>query len=187
MTRIADVRMVLLDATVPHRFCEAKLVLELAKYLGAIAWITPEVETEIRRSARGRRFAGLRALELVDQWPKVTDVLPQELRREYRDFRRAAQQPGDPPDKHVGEITTVLMATHLGADLVIIDDRFGKTLARQKGLSRLSTAQLALEMVCDGCLTDEEGFAVFDCATGDSVGRPRYGQALSEWKARRVI
>jgi len=187
MTRIAAVRMVLLDATVPHRFCEANMLLELANYLGAAAWITPEVESELRNSARGRKYAGLRVLEHLSQWPKVTEVLPQELRREYRDLRRAAQQPGDPPARHVGEIATVLMAAHVGADLVIIDDHFGKMLARQRGLSRLSTAQLALEMVCDECLTEEEGFAAFDCATDDSVGRPRYGQALSEWRARRAV
>ena len=186
MLRIADARMVLLDATVPHRFCEAKLLLELAQYLGAAAWITPEVETELRRSARGRRYAGLRVLELAGGWPKVTDVLPQQFRSEYRDLKRAAQQPGEPPDKHAGEITTVLMATHLAADLVIIDDRFGKALAKQKGLTRISTAQLALEMVHDGSLSEDEGFTAFDCATASSVGRPRYDQALREWRARRT-
>jgi hypothetical protein len=187
MVRIADVRMVLLDATVPHRFCEAKLLLELANYLGAAAWITPEVESELGNSARGRKYAGLRVLEHLDHWPKVTDVLPPELRRDYRDFKRAAQQPGDPPEKHAGEITTVLMAAHMGAELVVIDDGFGKKLARLRGLTRRSTAQLALEMVCDGCLNEEEGFAVFNCATEASVGRPRYDQVLREWRARRAV
>jgi hypothetical protein len=186
MTGAAEVKMVLLDASVPHRFCDAHLLIELMKYFGDSAWITPEVETELRRSASGRRYAGLRVLELAGAggWPKVTDVLPQELRREYRDLKRAAQQPGDPPDKHIGEITTVLMAARLRADLVVVDDRFGTALARQKGLVRLSTAQLALDMVRDGSLSEDEGFAVFDCATDDTVGRPRYEQALREWRLR---
>lgn len=176
-------KIVLLDATVPHRFCEAQLLPELIRYLGDSAWITPEVVTELRRSARSRRYAGLRLLESAG-WPKATKVLPQELRKQFRDFRRAAQQPGDPPDKHTGEITTVLMAGHLHADVVVIDDRFGKALAKQKGLQRLSTAQLALEMVLEGNLTEDEGFAVFNCATDDTVGRSRYEQALREARRR---
>ena len=186
MMRVANAALVLLDATVPHRFCDAKLVLELMSYLGKAARITPEVESELRQSASGHKYAGLRALQLAGGWPMVTMALPLELKGEYRDFKRAAQQPGDPPAKHAGEITTVLMTAHLEADLVVIDDGFGKALARQKSLNRISTAQLSLEMVCDRALTVDEGFAVFDCSTDASVGRPRFDQALREWRARRV-
>lgn len=182
MISAAEAKMVLLDATVPHRFCEAQLLLELISYLHDSAWITPEVGDELRRSARRNRYAGLRVLEHTS-WPNVTDVLPPELRREYRDLKRAAQQPGDPPEKHIGEITTVLMAAYLHAAVVIVDDRFGKALARRKGLARLSTAQLALEMVHGGSLSEDEGFAVFDSATDNSVGRARYEQALRDSRA----
>jgi hypothetical protein len=170
---------VLLDATVPHRFCEAQLLLELITYLRDSAWVTPEVMGELRNSASGNKYVGLRALDLTS-WPKVTDVLPPEFRGEYADLKRAAQQPGDPPEAHIGEITTVLMAAHLNADVVVIDDRFGKALVRRKlpAQRRLSTAQLALEMVQAGSLSVDEGFAVFDCTTDETVGRSRYDQAL---------
>ena len=172
--------LVLLDASVPYRFCEAQHLPELIRYLQQSACVTPEVMDELRRGAATRRHAGLRLLDRAS-WPKVTDTLPPELRHEYSNLKRAAQQPGDQSEKHIGEITTVLMASHLHADIVIVDDRFGRALARQRGLPRLSTAQLALEMVCDDALSEDEGFAVFDTATDASVGRERYTRALSDW------
>jgi hypothetical protein len=186
MIRVCRATLVLLDVSVAHRFCEAQLLPDLIRYLRDPGCATPEVLSELQHSARGQRYAGLRLLEHTG-WPKVSGALPPELRREYWDLKRAAQQPGDPPEKHIGEITTVLMAAHLHADLVIVDDRFGKALARRKGLARLSTAQLALEMVCDEHLTEEEGFTVFDRATEEGIGRERYSQALSEWRVRRDL
>ena len=100
--------LVLLDASVPYRFCEAQHLPELIGYLQRSAWVTPEVMDELRRGAATRRHAGLRLLDRTS-WPKVTNTLPPELRHEYSNLKRAAQQPGDPPEKHIGEITTVLM------------------------------------------------------------------------------
>ncbi len=168
-------RLALLDATVPHRFCEAQMLPQLITYLGASAKVTPEVDGELKRSARSDRFAGLRLLERAS-WPDVTDVLPGPLRNQFEHYRRAAQQPGDPPTKHIGEITTVLMAVHLKADLVILEDELGKRLARKHRLDRLSTSQLAVEMVVYGALGEDEGLLVFNLASngaGEVVFRAR--------------
>jgi len=175
MIRAAGAHLVILDATVPHRFCEAQILPQLVKYLGESAQVTPEVYGELKRSARGNRFAGLRLLEVVG-WPKVTDVLPPQLRVEFEHLRRAAQQPDDPPTKHIGEIATVLMAKHLNADLIILEDSLGKRLAQKKGLTRISTAQLAVEMVVYDALTEVEGLVVFNLAAtnaGASVFQER--------------
>ena len=177
-------RVVLLDASVPHRFCDARLLPELITYLAQNAWVTPEVDGELRRSARSETYASLRLLEHAG-WPKVTEPMPLALRPEYSDLLRAAQQPGDKPGKHAGEVTTVLMAQHLGAEVVVIDDQFGKALARRREIPRLSTAQLALEMVVEGHLAEDEGFAVFDCSTPADAGRSDYERAVAETMRRR--
>lgn len=178
MLRAGGARLVLLDASVPHRFCEAQMLPQLMTYLGASARITPEVAAELKRSARGQRFAGLRLLERA-AWPEVTDVLLPDLRVRFEHYRRAAQQPGDPPTRHIGEITTVLMAAHLKADLVIIDDELGKRLARKHQLDRISTAQLALEMVAYGALDEAEGLIVFNLSS-NNAGEPVFRLRLEE-------
>lgn len=178
MIRASGVNLVLLDATVPHRFCEAQMLPQLIKYLNTNAQVTPEVDGELKNSSRWDDFAGLRLLQHVG-WPKVTDPLPQHLRSDYEHYRRAVQQPGDPPTKHIGEITTVMMAEHLRADLVIMDDEFGKRLAKKKGLARISTAQLVVEMTVHGALNEGEGLAAFNLASG-GAGEAAYQARLTE-------
>lgn len=168
--------LVLLDASPFYRFCEAQVPPELASYLRHNARITPEVDGELRRGASGQHHVGLRYLQRA-QWPPVTELLPAEQQRRFLDYTRAARQKGDLPEKHAGEITTVLTAVHLGADIVVIDDLFGKRLARIEGQPRLSTAQLAAEMVVQGALGDEQGFRVFDLSTPDAAGRPDFERA----------
>ena len=69
------------------------------------------------------------------------------------------------------------MAAHLGADVVVIDDRFGKRLARDRGVPRLSTAQLAVEMSTEGELTQGDGYRVFDLSTPPEVGPTDFARA----------
>jgi hypothetical protein len=178
MVEAARARLLLLDATVPHRFCDAQLLPQLIRYLPSNAWITPEVEDELRRSARSYAYAGLLLLERAG-WPQTTAVLPPPVRKEFELTRRAVQQPNDPPEKHIGEIATVLMAADLKADLVILEDDLGKRLAKKKGLTRISTAQLALEMVEYGALTDAEGLVLFDLSSGHA-GEAVFRQRLKE-------
>jgi hypothetical protein len=71
------------------------------------------------------------------------------------------------------------MAKHRSSELVIMDDNWGSDLARNTyGLDVMSTARLALEMVAGGALSEDEGFAVFDSATPNDVGRKRYEVGL---------
>ena len=171
----AEAGLVLLDASVPHRFCDAQLLPELIRYLRDNARVTPEVQDELRRNAQRAEYAGLRLLERTS-WPTPTDVLPPALRVEFEHTRRAVQEPGDPPARHVGEIATVLMAEHLGADLVIMDDELGKRLLKKKHLSRISTAQLVLEMVVAGVLNQAQGLTAFNLSSnnaGEAIFRSR--------------
>jgi hypothetical protein len=178
MPSAAQAELVLLDASVPHRFCDAQLLPELIRYLRDNARVTPEVQDELRRNARREDYAGLRLLERAN-WPSPTDVLPPEMRVEFEHIRRAVQQLGDPPERHIGEISTVLMAQHLGADLVIMDDDLGKRLVRKKRLSRISTAQLVLEMVVEGALDEAQGLIAFNLSS-NSAGEAVFRKRLQE-------
>jgi hypothetical protein len=184
MVRARAAALVLLDASPFYRFCEAQLLPSLAEYLRGNARVTSEVTTELRRGARSGGHAGLRYLELAG-WPPETAALPAELQRPFLDYSRAARQKDEPPSKHAGEIATVLMAAHLGAAAVVIDDLFGKRLARDRGVPRLSTAQLAAEMVAEGQLTDDDGYRAFDLSTPSEAGRADFIRACDRARTAR--
>lgn len=121
------------------------------------------------RTAR-RKWSG-------SKWPKRTKNLPDALKREFA--RLLALKRAIGARSLAGEIATVLMATHRGADLVLIDDDWGSDFAaKTNGLTVMSTARLTPEMVAAGALSDNEGFAVFDGATPGHVGRERYETGL---------
>ena len=168
---------VLLDAGPFFRFCEGGQILNLAQYLGARAFITLEVRDELVLNAQ--RYVDLRTLQLM-RWPPESNELelPAALKQELRDLARALQEPGDHPSKHYGEISTVLMAEHLGKELVLLDDGDGKRLARARRVPRLSTAMLAAEMVASNAIGEAEGFRVYDAATPDGVGQAEWFGAL---------
>jgi hypothetical protein len=68
-----------------------------------------------------------------------------------------------------------------------MDDDLGKRLCRTRGVPRLSTAQLAAEMVVAEmvvaeALDDATGFAVFDVATPAGVGREQFDESISRAK-----
>ena len=58
--------------------------------------------------------------------------LPAPLKRELLDLVRALRKPGDHPLKNAGEVSTVLMAQHLGGDLVVLEDHDGKSRSRRR-------------------------------------------------------
>ena len=62
---------------------------------------------------------------------------------------------------------------------MLIDDGWGASLAKGRGLRVMSTARLVLEMVVAHALGRDDGFLVFDAATPDGVGRGRFEASLS--------
>jgi hypothetical protein len=68
--------------------------------------------------------------------------------------------------KDAGEIACVLLAVEMAPALVILDDHRGKRLAKHKqeagaNIGRISSVQLAAEMVDVGVLSRDEGLTVF--------------------------
>ncbi len=66
---------------------------------------------------------------------------------------------------------------------MLIDDGWGKSLAKGRGLRVMSTARLVQEMVVANALGADDGFLVFAAATPDDVGRDRFEAGLSNLRA----
>jgi hypothetical protein len=153
------------DAGPFFRFGSAGYLLDLVACLGAKAAISREVETELLRNAPKDDYAFLRVLQHLQPPLDVADLSPKSA-EELLDRVRAARKPGDHPDAHKGEISVVLLAVELGDTLVVCDDPLGKRLAKKKEIARLSTPQLAAEMVAIGKLSHEAGVAIFVASAG---------------------
>lgn len=173
---------VLLDSSAFFRFAEAGELIYLASYFGKRAYITREVHAELERNAA--TYNDLRTLDRM-HWPPEDNrlTLPPARLEELFDILRGIQEPGDHELTHAGEISTVLMAQHLGGKLIVLEDLEGKKLARKRQVPRISTAILAAEMVAAGHLTDELGFKVYDLTTPDHVGIAEWKRAVAEAKS----
>jgi hypothetical protein len=195
MRLVRDAKLVLLDTSVFYRFCDAHLILTLRPFLGASARITREVSRELFVAPLDGVHRDLSILQ-KPAWPKKTGHIPSPLLPEANRLKDEArlQEAGErgvaissiSAHKHAGEVTTVLMAQHLRAGLVVIDDTFGKDLARARRVPRISTAQLCLQMVVENALTEEAGFFVFDLSTPVSADRVRYEEALRQARAEML-
>ena len=128
---------VLLDASPLCRFAECSLLGALRAYLGSRARIAREVERELLRLAEQDAFASL-AEHLRPQageigqgaWPKTTKPLPDGLKADFASLLALKHAIGEHDWAHTGEIATVLIAEHRGADLVLIDDGWGRVLPK---------------------------------------------------------
>jgi len=168
---------VLLDTSPFISFAQAGALIPLAQYLGDRAAIVLDVANELRRNAAGR-FPQLTTLDML-RWPSGEPrSLPPELLADADALRRLHSPIGAHEAANRGEIATVLLAARVQDALVVMDDELGKKLCRMRGVDRLSTAQLAAEMVAAGGVYEASGFGVFDAATPAHVGRPAFDDAV---------
>jgi len=175
---------VLLDASVIVNFADAGMLLPLAGYLGSRAAITLDVERELRRLAGSSRPA-LATLDRL-RWPEEEPLaLPPDLLADAEALRKLHSPVGAHESANRGEISTALLAARLPNTVVVVDDALGKRLCQHRGVPRVSSAQLAAEMVAGGALDEEAGYAVFDVATPAGVGRSEFQQAVE--RARTAL
>jgi hypothetical protein len=174
--------IVLLDSSPFFNFCQGGAVIYLMSYLAERAHITLEVNDELTRNAA--TYKDLQTLDRM-RWPLESNrhELPAPLKQELLDILHGLQKPADHPLKHAGEISTVLMAQHLGGELIVLEDRDGKALAKQRQVPRMSSAMLAAEMTAANAIEEDVGYAVFDAATPTGVGRTEWERALAEARA----
>lgn len=181
---VASLDEILLDTGPFCRFCEADALAELAAYLDARAWITQDVANEIHY--RGKREHGaLRTLKwAAPHFPQHDPIiLTGDHAAQAARIHARKQRPDDPHYADLGEITTVLAAVARGGTAVMIDDRFGRQLAKQRGLPLYSTTVLAAEMTAAGAIDDVLGWKVFRSVFRER--RPAFEQAVET--ARRQL
>jgi len=178
---------VLLDASVFFRFCDGGQLIYLAQYLKGRAYITREVEEELKFNSTRDPYKGLRTLERLG-WPADDHVLnlSPELQLEVATVARGLRDPGDHERKHLGEVATVLMAQELGGEMIILDDGDGKALAVKRKIVRCSSAMLAAEMVVENAVDDASGYRVYLFSAPDGVGPQEWHQALARARAERA-
>lgn len=168
---------VLFDSSAIINFVEAGEIVRLSAYIGSKGAITLEVEHELLRLSQ-TRFPGLIALQRLGWPPGEALALPPRLLQEADDMRRVELSPGAHADTDRGEVSTALMAQHLGRAVAVMEDDFGKRICARRNVPRMSSAQLAAEMVEAGALDTDSGFIVFDLATPSHVGMPEFELAL---------
>jgi hypothetical protein len=168
---------VLLDTSAFINFADGGALFQLAAYLGSQAAVTLDVDIELRRSAAGR-FPALKTLGMLKWPPGEPLALPPDLLSDANALRRLHSTPGAHEAANRGEIATALLAGRLANTVVIMDDDLGKRLCRTRGVPRLSSAQLAAEMVAAAFLDDETALKVFDASTPHGVGRSEFDKAV---------
>ncbi|HSK49597.1 MAG TPA: hypothetical protein VK889_03785 [Solirubrobacterales bacterium] len=160
--------LLLTDATMPVSFCKAGIgsARVMAAHLGPRVHMVEDVHLELQRLA-----ASLPALEtLLEDWPpNPVRELGLDLKARVAQVIRARQIPGHHPDEDRGELATIFYAAQRReageAFEVITDDRFGKQLARDRGLGLVTTPQLVIELVTAGQLPKKEGERVWRYCT----------------------
>lgn len=161
----------LLDTGPFMRFSEGGRLMELVDYLDrqCSAQLVDVVDGEIIRLAarRDRKgdpiHPGLGLYSMLGDRPSLVSVRLQNA-NDVADVQRALRQPGDHPRAHEGEAATIVKAREIGA-VIVLDDTDAKKVATRDGISFLSSAQLAAEMVAIRRLTVADALLVYDAAT----------------------
>lgn len=176
ITVAGNAKRVLLDTSVFINFAEGGALIPLSAYLGDRAAVALDVHVEIHRNAVGR-FPALKTLAML-KWPHGEPLpLPPDLLTDATDLRRLHTSSGAHTEANRGEIATALLAGRIDDVVVVMDDNLGKKLCRLRSLARISSAQLAVEMVAVGVLDEQTGWLVFDVSTPSGVGRPDFAKA----------
>jgi hypothetical protein len=188
MAAATEASLVLLDTSPFYYFDEAGHLRELRGFLNDRCKVTRQVDRELR-IARDDGHIRADIFDSPSKWPRRTRPLPDVLDSDFQNHRRLAQEQEAllkptsyrPPryDKHSGEVETALMAHLLNADLVVMDDGYGKKLLLHREIARVSTAALAVQMQAAGVLTRQQSLAVYLLATPDHVGMPEFEAAVA--------
>lgn len=156
--------LLLTDSTMPMSFCRAGIgcARAMAEYLGDQVHMVADVYVELERLA-----SGLPALDaLMRDWPpNPVRELGLSLKADVASVIKARQVPGQHPSEDVGEIATVLYAAKRRDEGeifdVLTDDRYGKKLVRDRGLTLVTTSHLVVDMVAANVLAEHAGKRVW--------------------------
>lgn len=170
--------MVAIDTTVVRNFHDAGYPTYLRQYLPQ-AVVVGDVQRELNGQAQSRPNLQV----LIRRWPALMEPLPPELLARGLDIQELWLEPGDDETAHLGEIYTVLGASHFGVPLVITDDRRGKRLAAEERVPAIDSGELACEMVCQkGLRTVEDAWAIYR-KSKKKPNREKFEALLTRYRA----
>ena len=133
-----------------------------AQYLAPALCVVKDVEVELRRRATFPVHARLKRLELLGlprhEAVTLTDARLLSRVQTILDGRRRRHP--DHEDKDRGEVVTALTAGSLGMP-VLMDEGWGKRLARSEGVEVFTTEDLAVELAAVGKLKSLHAYAIF--------------------------
>lgn len=177
MPTIASFDYVLLDSSPVVNFCDAGHHARLVDYLWRNGYITTFVQDELS----GRLSAGHPNVSaFLEAWPNDGVLEPNtdesiEINRLLRLGTHAH------PLEDAGEISTVIVAANYSEpeSVVVIDDNWGRSFAKQWGVPCGITGDLVAEMVWAHYLTENEGREVWHCAYSKPEVRAAYDDRLA--------
>lgn len=180
MPLISSYDFVLLDTSPVINFCDANKHLKLVDYLWSNGHFTTFVQDELNRKAANHRNVHA----FLDAWPSDGILSPDASEAIEIDQLLRLGAKNVHPLEDAGEISTVIVAASYQRDqsVVVIDDTWGKSLARQWGVPCGITPDLIVEMVWAHVLSEDEGRAVWNVA----LTRPEAQFAYPERLARAL-
>lgn len=169
---------VALDTTVVRNFHDAGYPTYLRQYLPQ-AVAVGDVQHELNWQARSRPNLQV----LIRGWPALLEPLPSELVARGLDIQELWLEPDDDQTAHLGEIYTVLGASHFGIPLVITDDRGGRRLAAEERVPVIGSGELACEMVCQKSLRSQEDAWAIYRKSRKNPNREKFEALLARYRA----
>jgi predicted nucleic acid-binding protein len=153
----------LMDASVARNLAEAGqgLLGQFAAYTGTRTVVVAEVAEELRRAPKTSALAELHLVLDRSRWPLDIGPLPIDLMRTAVGLLRVVQVPGDRADRHLGEAATVLTAQRLGISMILMDDQWGRKLAKFRGITTIPTARLAVQLFIHDILSEGDALTLF--------------------------
>lgn len=180
--------LLLADATLVRNFTQAGRPCAQA----LLEWATDDLfmVREVYREL-ARHQGNLPALQwFLSQLPPlhVHDLGLEDLKT-VGQIAKAVAVPGEHTDANIGEIATVVYATRrmgAGDDIcVIIDDLYGKDLARSRDIPVIDTPAIVRQMVGSGDITAQDGARVGRECFSDPERQRRFHADLKEFSAAR--
>jgi predicted nucleic acid-binding protein len=165
MTLVSQAEIVVVDTSVVVNFAKAGALKPLGDYLGGRAVVTQDVFGELTDWAKTHAAIG-RLLERRP-WSEPIELTPEQSLKvvETLGFVDGADPKAQLQD--VGEVSCVVLAQDLrdsnrGQPVLLLDDiRYGKKLAKVRGLEIVDTPGLIVEMVYAAAISKQFGYKVW--------------------------
>jgi hypothetical protein len=160
---VDDASLLLADTTVFVTLAEMSCLAPFLQAFGPALNVTRDVAREV--FGHSVRLPALRSMNLrIGGWDidaatvDLSDAATDKALVIQKGFAKFGARR---PHADLGEITTVLAAVEQPADLAVLDDAQGRSLALTHGVEFVTTENVACELVARGHLDEQDGLTVY--------------------------